>query len=151
MADGGTLVESVGYLAETDGPWPLPEGWCWTTTHTVAPVNPSTNFDDLDPASEIPFLPMATVAEESGKIDLSIRRPLQAVAKGYVRFMEGDVIFAKITPCMENGKVAPVVGLPGRYAAGSTEFHVLRPVAVDQRYLWYWLVTGRSVVARSEI
>lgn len=54
--------------------------------------------------------------------------------------MEGDVIFAKITPCMENGKVAPVVGLCGDFAAGSTEFHVFRPAAVDQKYLWYWLV-----------
>ncbi|QPF92188.1 restriction endonuclease subunit S [Bradyrhizobium commune] len=125
---------------EVDGPWPLPDGWSWTRIDRIAAVNPSTNFETLDLASEIPFVPMAAVAEESGKIDLSARRPLRDVAKGYVRFMEGDVIFAKITPCMENGKVAPVVGLPGGYAAGSTEFHVFRPVAVDQKYLWYWLV-----------
>jgi type I restriction enzyme, S subunit len=49
---------------------------------------------------------MAVVAEETGKIDLSARRPLRGVAKGYVRFKEGDVTFAKITPCMESGKVA---------------------------------------------
>jgi type I restriction enzyme, S subunit len=84
---------------------------------------------------------MARVAEESGAIDLTMRRPVHAVAKGYVRFKEGDVIFAKITPCMENGKVAPIIDLPGGCAAGSTEFHVLRPAAVEQRYLWYWLVS----------
>lgn len=84
---------------------------------------------------------MAAVAEETGAIDLSARRLVQEVSKGYVRFMEGDVIFAKITPCMENGKVAPVVGLPGGFAAGSTEFHVLRPSCIEQRYLWYWLVS----------
>jgi type I restriction enzyme, S subunit len=132
-----------------EGPWPLPEGWCWTRTDAVAAVNPSTNFDTLDPASEIPFIPMAAVAEETGKIELSARRPIRAVAKGYVRFMEGDVIFAKITPCMENGKVAPVVGLAGGYAAGSTEFHVFRPTATDQRYLWYWLV-GRGFRGRAK-
>lgn len=126
-----------------EGPWALPEGWCWTRMNAVAAVNPSTNFDTLDPISEIPFIPMAAVEEETGKIDLSARRPLREVAKGYVRFKEGDVIFAKITPCMENGKVAPVVGLPGEYAAGSTEFHVFRPIATDQRFLWYWLV-GRG-------
>lgn len=125
---------------QDDGPWSLPFGWCWTTMDKVSPLNPSTSFDGLDPASEIPFIPMVAVAEETGQIDTSARRRVQDVAKGYVRFMEGDVIFAKITPCMENGKVAPVVGLPNRYAAGSTEFHVFRPVAVDQRYLWYWLV-----------
>jgi type I restriction enzyme S subunit len=134
-------VESVE--RESDGPWELPEGWKWVPLGLVAPVNPSTSFDELSDSAEIPFVPMAAVAEETGKIDLSTQRPLHEVSKGYVRFMEGDVIFAKITPCMENGKVAPVVGLPGRYAAGSTEFHVFRPAAVDQRFLWYWLV-GRA-------
>ena len=84
---------------------------------------------------------MTAVSAETGQIELSTRRPVGEVSKGYVRFMEGDVIFAKITPCMENGKVAPVTGLPSGYAAGSTEFHVFRPKAVEQRYLWYWLVS----------
>jgi type I restriction enzyme S subunit len=83
---------------------------------------------------------MAAVAEESGAIDFSQRRRVADVRKGFVRFREGDVIFAKITPCMENGKTAPVVGVDGSYAAGSTEFHVLRPQCLDVRYLWYWLV-----------
>lgn len=127
----------------TEGPWRLPEGWCWTKLKSVAAVNPSTDFGTFDPTTEITFVPMAAVAEETGKIDLSNRRAVQSVSKGYVRFMNGDVIFAKITPCMENGKVAPVIGVPEGAAAGSTEFHVFRPVAVDQRYLWYWLV-GRT-------
>jgi type I restriction enzyme S subunit len=132
-----------------EGPWALPEGWCWTRTEAVADVNPPTNFDALDPASEIPFIRMAAVEEETGRIELSARRPVREVAKSYVRFKEGDVIFAKITPCMENGKVAPVIGLTGEYAAGSTEFHVFRPVAADQRYLWYWLV-GRGFRHRAK-
>jgi type I restriction enzyme, S subunit len=141
---GGVMDATVAIARSADaagGPWTLPEGWCWTRTDAVAAVNPSTDFGSLDPNFRIPFIPMAAVAEESGKIDVSAQRPLREVAKGYVRFKEGDVIFAKITPCMENGKVAPVVGLPGGYAAGSTEFHVFRPAAVDQRYLWYWLVS----------
>jgi type I restriction enzyme, S subunit len=148
----GVMEAATGAAKNDDageGPWALPDGWCWTRTDAVAAINPSTNFDTLDPASEIPFVPMAAVAEETGKIDLSARRPIQSVAKGYVRFREGDVIFAKITPCMENGKVAPVIGLPGGYAAGSTEFHVFRPAAVDQRYLWYWLV-GRDFRGRAK-
>jgi len=149
VAGGVALVEKVKDLAKIDEPWPVPQGWTWAKIETVAPVNPSTNFDTLDPGCELPFVPMAAVAEETGKIDLSGRRPLRSVSKGYVRFQEGDVIFAKITPCMENGKVAPVVGVPGGYAAGSTEFHVFRPAAVDQRYLWYWLV-GRGFRGRAK-
>ncbi|MCW1843891.1 restriction endonuclease subunit S [Prosthecomicrobium hirschii] len=134
---------------EAEGPWPLPAGWCWTRLGLVASVNPSTSFDEISEAAEIPFIPMAAVSEETGLIDSAARRSVRDVSKGYVRFMEGDVIFAKITPCMENGKVAPVIGLPGRYAAGSTEFHVFRPAAVDQRYLWYWLV-GRGFRAKAK-
>ncbi len=135
-------VETRAEAAQEE-PWPLPEGWCWTKLGLVAPINPSTSFDELNVSTEIPFIPMAAVAEEAGTVDSSARRRVQDVAKGYVRFMEGDVVFAKITPCMENGKVAPIVGLPGRFAAGSTEFHVFRPTAVDQRFLWYWLVSRR--------
>jgi type I restriction enzyme, S subunit len=118
----------------------LPQGWCSSTLDDVASINPATAFDGLADNGEIPFVTMAAVAEETGILDVSRRRPVAEVRKGYVRFSEGDVIFAKITPCMENGKTAPVIGIPGGYAAGSTEFHVLRPRAVDTRYLWYWLV-----------
>jgi type I restriction enzyme S subunit len=118
----------------------LPDGWNWATLGEVAALNPPTAFDGLAHDAEIPFIPMAAVAEETGNIDSSRHRPLTAVRKGYVRFQEDDVIFAKITPCMENGKIAPVLGIAGSYAAGSTEFHVLRPRCVDTKYLWYWLV-----------
>ncbi len=126
-----------------DEPWTLPEGWCWTEIGHVAPVNPSTTFDSLSGDSNVTFIPMAAVDEETGKIEVSLKRPISEVSKGYVRFQQGDVLFAKITPCMENGKVAPVPTLEGQYAAGSTEFHVLRPEAVDQRFLWYWVVSRR--------
>jgi type I restriction enzyme, S subunit len=118
----------------------LPAGWLRATLSDVAAVNPSTDFDVLAADSAIPFIPMAAVTEETGVIDALQRRTVDAVRKGYVRFREADVIFAKITPCMENGKTAPVLDIPGGYAAGSTEFHVLRPRCVDTKYLWYWLV-----------
>ncbi len=54
---------------------PLPNGWTWARLEDVAPVNPPTNFDDLDPNCEIPFVPMAAVGEESGAIDFKMRRP----------------------------------------------------------------------------
>lgn len=127
--------------ARAEGPWALPEGWTWAKLSAVSQLNPATAFEGIGQDEHVSFVPMAAVAEETGVIDSSTRRPARDVAKGYVRFKDGDVIFAKITPCMENGKVAPVVGLPTQYAAGSTEFHVFRPIAVEQRYLWYWLVS----------
>src|SRR5690606_15036815 len=53
-------------------------------------------------------------------------RPYGEVKKGYTAFLSGDVIMAKITPCMENGKTTVVPDLPGSVCFGSTEFHVIR-------------------------
>lgn len=82
---------------------------------------------------------MASVAELSGKLDCAETRPASAVRTGFTRFQSGDVIFAKITPCMENGKLAIIPDLPHGMGAGSTEFHVIEPRAVGSRYLFYWL------------
>jgi len=70
---------------------------------------------------------MAQLDAATGTIDLSRKRPLCEVRQGYTYFANGDVVFAKITPCMENGKSAIANGLSNGIGFGSTEFHVLRP------------------------
>ena len=73
-----------------------------------------------------------------GVIDVSNQQPLEDISTGLPLFEKGDVLFAKITPCMENGKGAFVRQLPTRYAFGSTEFHVLRAGnKVDGQFLYY--------------
>lgn len=67
-------------------------------------------------------------------------RPMSQVSKGFTRFQPDDVIFAKITPCMENGKVAIVPPVAGNAAAGSTEFHVIRSEQLCPEYIFYYLV-----------
>ena len=84
-------------------------------------------------------MPMAAVEAETGGIDVSARRPIGSVRKGFTRFGSGDVIFAKITPCMENGKIAVIPDLPHGAGFGSTEFHVLAPRDVSSRYLYHWI------------
>jgi type I restriction enzyme, S subunit len=74
----------------------------------------------------VTFLPMSAVGED-GSIDLSETKMLSEVWTGYTYFAEGDVLFAKITPCMENGKGTIAKGLTNSIGFGSTEFHVLRP------------------------
>ena len=74
-------------------------------------------------------------------IDTSETRPWREVRRGYKRFQDGDVLFAKITPCMENGKLAVVIDLRNGIGAGSTEFHVLRPsAAIRSDLLAYYLL-----------
>jgi type I restriction enzyme, S subunit len=75
----------------------------------------------------VSFVPMSKVDDLSGVMDASDERPIGEVKKGYTYFAEGDVVFAKITPCMENGKSAIARDLKNGIGFGTTEFHVLRP------------------------
>ena len=83
---------------------------------------------------------MPAVSDTEGLVLNHGTRPFAEVAKGYTRFRNGDVIFAKITPCMENGKIAIATDLSNGIACGSTEFHVLRPRPnILPEYLWHFL------------
>lgn len=91
------------------------------------------------PPVEVTFLKMASVSEE-GKITNRVVRPYDEVKKGFTYFEEGDVLLAKITPCMENGKAAHAINLPKPVGFGSTEFHVFRSGPnIFPRYLFYFL------------
>ena len=119
----------------------LPSGWATTTLGEACLVNPRFFTEPVEDDRQISFLPMAAVEVGTGRIDLSQARPYAEVSKGYTRFSEGDVLFAKITPCMENGKVAIAKGLTNGSGCGSTEFHVLRPAAgLSRELLMYFLI-----------
>lgn len=75
----------------------------------------------------VSFVPMPAVDGDHGIISQRLERPFHEVKKGYTYFENGDVIFAKITPCMQNGKHAVCRDLLHGFGFGSTEFHVLRP------------------------
>lgn len=104
----------------------------------VVDVNPRLPIDlKKDVSREVDFVPMAQLSEQ-GFVEANGSKPLGEVVKGYTYFANGDVLVAKITPCMENGKAAYVNSLPHEIAFGSTEFHVLRPGPdLDARYLFY--------------
>ena len=108
----------------------------------VAELNPRRHSAQPADSDLVSFVPMRAVGEESGRIDSNVLRPWSEVKKGYTAFQNGDVIFAKITPCMENGKFALASTLHNGRAAGSTEFHVLRPKpGLLPRYLFHFLFT----------
>jgi type I restriction enzyme S subunit len=86
------------------------------------------------------FVPMAAVDAQAGIIGQRLERPFSEVKKGFTYFNNGDVIFAKITPCMQNGKHAICTDLLNGFGFGSTEFHVLRPGAgLRAEWLHYFL------------
>lgn len=89
----------------------------------ICEINP--RMQKIDDSTEVSFVSMPSVSED-GKIDTTDIRRYSDVKKGYTSFKENDVLFAKITPCMENGKGAIARGLRNGYGCGSSEFHVLR-------------------------
>jgi type I restriction enzyme S subunit len=94
----------------------------------VCAINPRLpRFHGLADDDVISFVPMAAVNEAEGRVVSPQARPFSEVKKGYTHFVNGDVLFAKITPCMENGKAAIAQELHGGHGFGSTEFHVMRP------------------------
>lgn len=93
----------------------------------ICDINPRFPRDHgLEESTDVSFVPMAAVDEVTGSIVAPQIRSYAEVRRGYTSFKENDVLFAKITPCMENGKAAIAQGLVGGIGFGSTEFHVLR-------------------------
>lgn len=107
----------------------LPETWTAAKLSDICQINPR-GKSGLEEDDEVSFVPMAAVSEFSGTIVGAETRPLREVQKGFTPFQEGDVLFAKITPCMENGKAAIARNLVNQRGYGSTEFHVMRPSAL---------------------
>ncbi|MCP3142103.1 restriction endonuclease subunit S [Pyxidicoccus xibeiensis] len=106
-----------------------PQGWRETSLLQVCELNPRLTAEEK-PAGDTPvsFVPMSAVDESIGAIIEPETRSFAEVQKGYTPFREGDLLFAKVTPCMENGKAALARDLVNGFGFGSTEFHVLRPM-----------------------
>ena len=107
----------------------------------VCEINPSrkdkTDFSD---EMAVTFAPMSSVDDVTGTLVAPIEKKFGEVKKGYTWFVDGDVLWAKITPCMENGKAFIARDLMNGVGFGSTEFHVLRPrQEIISEYIWYFV------------
>ena len=106
----------------------------------VSQINPRrpAELRSLADSHIVTFVPMPAVNQYTGAIDQAELRPFSEVRKGFTYFAEGDVIFAKITPCMQNGKCAVARNLSNELGFGSTEFHVVRPNSDELKAEWIW-------------
>lgn len=131
------FIEMFGNLGEDK------KGWGMTTLGKCCELNPK-RPKDIDDDLLVSFVPMPAVSED-GRIDTSGIKPYAEVKKGFTYFAENDVLFAKITPCMENGKGCVAEGLSNGTGAGSTEFHVLRPLTGRSNPYWLYILTMHEV------
>jgi type I restriction enzyme S subunit len=119
----------------THGAWPV------VSLGDVVEINPRFGKEELSDDSLASFVPMKCVEEESGRFTPLGDKKVGEVKKGYTPFRDGDVLFAKVTPCMENGKAAVMKGLTNGVGFGSTEFFALRPKGrIDANYLLHFIL-----------
>jgi len=115
----------------------LPENWTYPSFSTVVLINPKTKFDTKDVA----YVPMDAVNVNSGSIDYVERRNL-IENSSLPKFQRNDILFARITPCIENGKIGISENLENGIA--SSELIVLRPTEkVIPKYLFYYVKSHR--------
>src|SRR5690606_8742971 len=120
----------------------LPGEWEWKMIRDIAPVaayKSKMTHPDNQPTS---FIPMENKDSFRGTIIKVNQKPYHEIKRGYTYFEENDVLFAKITPCMENGNCAIAKNLINGFGFGSTEFIVLKPKNLaDSELLYYFLRT----------
>ncbi|WP_240142726.1 restriction endonuclease subunit S, partial [Bacteroides xylanisolvens] len=103
-----------------------------------------TSYIALCDTDKVSFIPMPAVSEDGYLVDMTDEE-YGKVKKGFTYFENNDVLFAKITPCMENGKGAIVHGLTNGIGMGSTEFHVLRPINGISSPYWLLALTRMPI------
>ena len=107
------------YVSITDG---VPDGWEKRSVADAIYVNPR---DPVQDGARIRYVPMGALSTSGMVVDLS-KSEIRTESTP-VRFTNGDTLFARITPCLENGKTGYVNFLNQQeVGCGSTEFIVLR-------------------------
>lgn len=105
----------------------------------IISINPKKSELNITESTSVSFVPMSCVGEK-GQFQPLEDRKYSDVKSGFTFFRNNDVLFAKITPCMENGKGAIAKGLTNGIGFGSTEFHVLRPNGnLNAEYLYTYM------------
>ena len=139
--DDNKYYEQIGKkcLDITDEiPFVIPETWQWVRIRDVFQLNPKNEAED---EKFVAFIPMEKISA-GYKSDFTFdTTKWGTIKKGFTHFANGDVAFAKITPCFQNRKSAIFHDLPNGIGAGTTELKVLRPYGntIDRWYLLYFL------------
>lgn len=113
-------------------------------------VNPITSRKDLQNESFVSFVPMSAVKERINEVVYE-QKKYSEVKTGFTIFQKGDLLWAKITPCMQNGKSFLSDTMPTKVGFGSTEFHVLRKKrdGICMPYLWM-LLSDKNILEAAQ-
>lgn len=115
---------------------------------SLVEIDPIIKFTGFNDDTTISFIPMECIDEKYGEISEQREISISQI-KGYTKFEEGDLLWAKITPCMQNGKSAIAQNLKNGVGCGSTEYYVIRPKTKDLLVDYVYLILRHSEVLKA--
>ena len=113
----------------------LPDSWCLTDIKSIFTINPKNKVADDVIAGFVPMTNIADGYSNEFRFELKLWGDIK---KGFTHFAEGDIVVAKISPCLENRKSVIVTSLPNGIGAGTTELFVFRSQCVLAEYGLYF-------------
>ena len=139
--DDNKYYEQIGNkitCIEEEIPFKIPKEWCWVRLSDIVLINPKNHVPDNTMAA---FIPMERIDATFLSSYSYVERKWGEIKQGFTHFSDGDVAFAKITPCFQNRKSMILNNLPNGIGAGTTELKVLRPYrnTLSIEYLFFFL------------
>ena len=139
--DDNKYYEKVGkeiICIDEEIPFDIPESWTWARVKDLFIINPKNSATDDTLAA---FIPMEKISATYGSAFTYDIVKWGTIKKNFTHIADGDVAFAKITPCFQNRKSAIFEGLPNGIGAATTELKVLRQYGdtINRWYLLYFL------------
>ena len=132
------LATGVVKCIDEEIPFEIPSSWEWTRISSIFQLNPRVEANDNMLAA---FIPMEAISAVYGSDYHYYERKWKEIKSGFTQFADGDIAFAKITPCFQNRKSAVFSNLPNGIGARTTELKVLRPYGetINRFYTLYFL------------
>ncbi len=114
----------------------IPAEWTASKIKYCTEFAPSCNTSHLSEDSLVTFTPMECI--KNGYFEKR-EAPFSALSSSYTQYQDGDIVFAKVTPCFENGNIAIMQGLSAGVGFGSSELFVIRPQSINTEFIFYYL------------
>lgn len=125
-------------MKDSDIEWigEIPAEWTASKIKYCTEFAPSCDTGHLSEDSLVTFTPMECI--KNGYFE-NREAPFSALSSSYTQYQEGDIVFAKVTPCFENGNIAIMQGLSAGFGFGSSELFVIRPQNINTEFIFYYL------------
>ena len=125
--EDNSYYETIGnknICINTEIHYDIPNGWTVERLKNLYSINPKN--DIANDETVISFVPMSQIDDQFSYDFTYELKQWKTCKKGFTHFADGDLGFAKISPCFENRKSVIFSNLKNGYGAGTTELYILR-------------------------